>query len=64
MLLVAVTATIFSLLGFINAVFARNFDDISIIPTFIRFMRKPKSSACRYSMPMRPYTASRARAGG
>ena len=28
-------ATIFSLLGFINAVFARNFDDISIIPTFV-----------------------------
>ncbi len=34
-LVVAVTATIFSLGGFINAVFARNFDDISIVPTFI-----------------------------
>lgn len=32
---VLLTATIFSLLGFINAVFARNFDDISIIPTFV-----------------------------
>ena len=32
---VVLTATIFSLLGFINAVFARNFDDISIIPTFV-----------------------------
>lgn len=30
-LVVVLTATIFSLLGFINAVFARNFDDISII---------------------------------
>lgn len=29
------TATIFSLCGFINAVYARNFDDISIIPTFV-----------------------------
>src|SRR3546814_18490020 len=34
-LVVVFTATIFSLLGFINAVFARNFDDISIIPTFV-----------------------------
>jgi ABC-2 type transport system permease protein len=34
-LVVVLTATIFSLLGFINAVFARNFDDISIIPTFV-----------------------------
>jgi ABC-2 type transport system permease protein len=32
---VVLTATIFSLLGFVNAVFARNFDDISIIPTFV-----------------------------
>ncbi len=29
------TATLFSLAGFINAIFANNFDDISIIPTFI-----------------------------
>jgi ABC-2 type transport system permease protein len=35
LIVVLLTATIFSLLGFINAVFARNFDDISIIPTFV-----------------------------
>src|SRR5690606_8926873 len=29
------TAIVFSLGGFINAVFSRKFDDISIIPTFI-----------------------------
>ncbi len=29
------TTAIFSLCGFINAVFARNFDDVSIIPTFV-----------------------------
>ncbi|SED98918.1 ABC transporter permease [Pseudomonas coleopterorum] len=34
-LVVLLTATIFSMLGFINAVFARNFDDISIVPTFV-----------------------------
>ncbi|AJE22151.1 ABC transporter permease [Azotobacter chroococcum] len=34
-LVVLLTSTIFSLGGFINAVFARNFDDISIIPTFV-----------------------------
>lgn len=35
-LLVAVlTALMFSLAGFINAVFAQSFDDISIIPTFV-----------------------------
>ena len=33
--MVALTATVFSLAGFINAVFARKFDDISIIPTFV-----------------------------
>lgn len=32
---VACTAVLFSLAGFINAIFARNFDDISIVPTFI-----------------------------
>lgn len=32
---VVLAATIFSLCGFINAVYARNFDDISIIPTFV-----------------------------
>ncbi|PZR26718.1 MAG: ABC transporter permease, partial [Ectopseudomonas oleovorans] len=31
-LVVLLTATIFSLGGFVNAVYARNFDDISIIP--------------------------------
>jgi ABC-2 type transport system permease protein len=34
-LVVLLTATIFSLGGFINAVYARNFDDISIVPTFV-----------------------------
>jgi ABC-2 type transport system permease protein len=34
-LVVLLTATIFSMLGFVNAVFARNFDDISIVPTFV-----------------------------
>lgn len=28
-------ATIFALLGFVNAIFARKFDDIAIIPTFV-----------------------------
>ena len=32
---VILTAVLFSLGGFINAVFARTFDDISIIPTFV-----------------------------
>ncbi|MCG6970085.1 MAG: ABC transporter permease [Gammaproteobacteria bacterium] len=31
----ALTAVLFSLGGFINAVFAKSFDDISIIPTFV-----------------------------
>ncbi len=34
-LVFTLTASIFALGGFINAVFARNFDDISIIPTFV-----------------------------
>jgi len=34
-LVVLLTATIFSLGGFVNAVFARNFDDITIIPAFV-----------------------------
>lgn len=34
-LVVFLTATIFALCGFVNAVFARNFDDISIVPTFV-----------------------------
>lgn len=33
--IVTLTSILFSLAGFINAVFARNFDDISIIPTFV-----------------------------
>lgn len=32
---VVLTAVLFSLAGFINALFARSYDDISIIPTFI-----------------------------
>ncbi len=32
---VVLTSLLFSLCGFINAVFAENFDDISIIPTFV-----------------------------
>src|SRR5690606_32873047 len=32
---VFLTAVLFSLAGFVNAVFARSFDDISIIPTFV-----------------------------
>jgi ABC-2 type transport system permease protein len=34
-LVVLLTATVFSLAGFINAVYANTFDDISIIPTFV-----------------------------
>ena len=34
-LVVLMTSAIFSMGGFINAVFARSFDDISIIPTFV-----------------------------
>lgn len=33
--IVTLTSVLFSLGGFINAVFARNFDDISVIPTFV-----------------------------
>jgi len=33
--IVFLTSVLFALAGFINAVFARNFDDISIIPTFV-----------------------------
>lgn len=33
--IVMLTSVLFSLGGFINAVYARNFDDISIIPTFV-----------------------------
>lgn len=33
--IVFLTAILFSLLGFINAVYAQSFDDISIIPTFV-----------------------------
>ena len=29
------TAVVFALMGLINAVFAKKFDDISIIPTFV-----------------------------
>ncbi len=33
--IVVLTSILFSLAGFFNALFARNFDDISIIPTFV-----------------------------
>ena len=33
--LLSMPATLFSLGGFINAVFAKSFDDISIVPTFV-----------------------------
>jgi ABC-2 type transport system permease protein len=33
--MVILTAIVFALLGFVNAVFANKFDDISIIPTFV-----------------------------
>ncbi|MBT5219794.1 MAG: ABC transporter permease [Woeseia sp.] len=33
--MVILTSIVFSLLGFVNAVFANKFDDISIIPTFV-----------------------------
>lgn len=33
--IVAMTSLLFALAGFINAVYANNFDDISIIPTFV-----------------------------
>ncbi|MEM8982041.1 MAG: ABC transporter permease [Pseudomonadota bacterium] len=33
--MVFLTAVVFSLAGFINAIFARKFDDISIVPTFV-----------------------------
>jgi ABC-2 type transport system permease protein len=32
---VLLSSTVFALAGFINAVFAKKFDDISIIPTFV-----------------------------
>ena len=35
LLVIVLTAAIFALGGFINAVYARNFDDISIVPTFV-----------------------------
>jgi ABC-2 type transport system permease protein len=33
--MVVLASTVFALLGFVNAVFAKKFDDISIIPTFV-----------------------------
>jgi ABC-2 type transport system permease protein len=35
LLVVLMTTTLFSLGGFINAIYAKKFDDISIIPTFV-----------------------------
>lgn len=34
-LVVVLTAILFSLAGFVNAIFAKNFDDIAIVPTFV-----------------------------
>ena len=33
--MVILTAVLFSLGGFVNAIFAKTFDDVSIIPTFV-----------------------------
>ena len=33
--MVILASAVFALLGFVNAIFARKFDDISIIPTFV-----------------------------
>ncbi|MFK5985683.1 MAG: ABC transporter permease [Pseudomonadota bacterium] len=35
LVVVILTATLFSIAGFINAMFAKSFDDISIVPTFV-----------------------------
>lgn len=35
LLVLVLTAMLFSLAGFINAVFAKSFDDISVVPTFV-----------------------------
>src|SRR3990167_1566857 len=35
LIIIILVATIFSLAGFINAILARNFDDIMIVPTFV-----------------------------
>lgn len=35
LLVVTLTATLFALIGLINAIYAKSFDDISIIPTFV-----------------------------
>jgi ABC-2 type transport system permease protein len=35
MIMMLLTAALFSIAGFINAIFAKDFDDISIIPTFV-----------------------------
>lgn len=35
LLVVILTSTLFSLAGFVNAIYARSFDDISVIPSFV-----------------------------
>lgn len=35
LVVVVLTSVLFSLAGFINAIFAKNFDDIAIVPTFV-----------------------------
>ena len=32
---IVLASTVFALLGFVNAIFAKKFDDISIVPTFV-----------------------------
>ena len=34
-IVVILTAALFAICGFINAVFAKKFDDISVVPTFV-----------------------------
>jgi ABC-2 type transport system permease protein len=33
--MIVLTATVFSLAGLINAIFAKSFDDVTIVPTFV-----------------------------
>ncbi len=47
------TSVLFSLAGFINAVFAQSFDDISIVPTFI-FMPMTYLGGMFYSVKILP----------
>ncbi len=53
LVVILLAATIFSLCGFINAVYARNFDDISIVPTFV-LTPLTYLGGVFYSIPMLP----------